>query len=192
MNQYLSRKHSIIISALEIIDEIGIDGLSLRELAKKQGVTEAALYKHFSSKEEIVMAVLDYYARYDSKIKNTIENSSYTPRESILFFIKSIAEVYESHPAMTCIVNSFEVLITDNPAVKRVKEIFTSRSEYLKSLVEKGQKEGSISAEIPAEYLTVVICGILRASALRWRIGNYSFPLKTRVADILELLLARF
>ena len=189
---YISRKHSIILSALKIIDETGIDGLSMRELAKRQGITEGALYKHFNSKEEILMAVFDYHDRYDSKIKNTIENSNITPKESIIFFIISLAEIFESHPAMTCIVNSFEVLIEDNSLVKRVKEIFTSRSDYLTGLVLKGQNEGSISMDFNGEYLSDIILGLLRTTTLKWRINNYSFSLKSRVETILELLLSRF
>ena len=87
MKPYLTRKHSIIVSALEIIDRLGINGLSLRELAKSQGIVEGALYKHFKNKEEILLAVLDYYSRHDSKIMNTIINSSMTPKEGIMFFL---------------------------------------------------------------------------------------------------------
>lgn len=189
---YLSRKHRIVVSALEIINEMGIDGLSLRELAKRQGITEGALYKHFDSKEEILLAVFDYHARYDSNIKNTIENSNITPKESIIFFIKSFAEIFESQPAMTCIVNSFEVLLIDTNTVKRVKEIFKSRSDYITGLVEKGQREGSIISGFPGEYLSDMILGILRTTALKWRINNCSFSLKSRVIVVLELLLSRF
>lgn len=189
---YISRKHSIVASALEIIDTLGIDGLSLRELAKRQGIVEGALYKHFKSKDEILLAVIDYHARHDSKIISTIENSKKTPKESIIFFIKSFAELFESEPAMTCIMSSYEVLLEDSAVVNRVKEIFTSRSDYLTHLVEKGQKEGSICADLQGEDLSDIILGLLRTVTLKWRIRGYSFPLKSRVAAALELLLARF
>ena len=192
MKQYLSRKHSIVVSALEIIDEFGINGLSLRELARRQGIVEGALYKHFKSKEEILLAVFDYYARYDTNIKNTIENSSMTPKESILFCIRSFSELYESDPAMISIVSSYEVLLDDSATVRRVKEIFNSRSVYLTHLVEKGQREGSISRDFYGEDLSNIIIGLLRTFALKWRISNYSFPLKPRVEAAMELLLSRF
>lgn len=192
MHPYLSRKYKIVVSALEIIDELGIDGLSLRELAKRQGITEGALYKHFNSKEEILASVLDYYSRYDEKIKNTIGNSTMTPKEAIVFFIGSFAEIYESHPAMTCIVNSYEVLSNESMIVKRVKEIFTTRSEYVTSLVERGQKDGSIYGDFPPADLSTVIAGLLRTTALKWRISKYGFPLKSKVTSTLELLLSRF
>jgi AcrR family transcriptional regulator len=189
---YLTRKHSIVVSALEIIDLLGIDGLSMRELARRQGIVEGALYKHFKSKDEILLAVIDYHARYDLKMMNTIKNSTITPKESIMFFINSFAELFESEPAMTCIVSSYEVLLDDSSIVKRVKEIFNSRSDYLTYLVERGQKEGSISADFCGEDLSDIVMGLLRTITLKWRISNYNFSLKTRVVSALEVLLSRF
>lgn len=192
MKQYISRKQSIVISALEIINELGIEGLSIRELAKRQGVVEGALYKHFKSKEEILQAILDYYTRYDSKIKNTIDNSKLTPRESIKFIIKSYAEIFESNPALICITRSFEIMVIDDPIVNRVKEIYTARLNYLTYLIEEGQKDGSIDTNILGEDLSSIIFGLFRTITLKWRISNDSFPLKPRVEGALESLLSRF
>jgi len=192
MKPYLTRKHSIIVSALEIIDRLGINGLSLRELAKSQGIVEGALYKHFKNKEEILLAVLDYYTRHDSKIMNTIINSSMTPKEGIMFFIRSFAELFESEPSMACIMNSYGVLLDESLVVKRLKEIFMQRSDFLTNLIEKGQKEGSICSDLPGEDLSYIVLGLLRTITLKWRISDYSFPLKARVESALESLLLRF
>jgi AcrR family transcriptional regulator len=192
MKSYLTRKHSIIVSALEIIDLLGIDGLSLRELAKREGIVEGALYKHFKNKEEILLSVIDYYARYDSNIKNTIENNSMTPKEGIMFFIKSFAELFESEPSMACIMSSYEVLLDENAVVKRVKKIFILRSDFLTQLIEKGQREGSISSDFSGEDLSDIVMGLLRTITLKWRITNYGFPLKASVVSALESLLLRF
>jgi AcrR family transcriptional regulator len=43
--------------ALELFTEQGYDKTSLREIAERLGVTKAALYYHFKSKEEIVQSV---------------------------------------------------------------------------------------------------------------------------------------
>lgn len=45
--------------ALELFAEQGYDKTSLREIAERLGVTKAALYYHFKSKEEIVTSLFD-------------------------------------------------------------------------------------------------------------------------------------
>ncbi len=55
--------------ALELFAEQGYDKTSLREIAERLGVTKAALYYHFNSKEDIVRSFTeDYRAELDEVI----------------------------------------------------------------------------------------------------------------------------
>ncbi len=47
----------ILDVALDLFIEQGYDGSSLREIAERLGVTKAALYYHFESKDDILMAL---------------------------------------------------------------------------------------------------------------------------------------
>ena len=52
--------------ALELFAEQGYEKTSLREIAERLGVTKAALYYHFKSKEDIVHSLTDdYFAEID-------------------------------------------------------------------------------------------------------------------------------
>src|SRR5215471_12663877 len=55
--------------ALELFAEQGYEKTSLREIAERLGVTKAALYYHFKSKEDIVRSLTeDYRAELDTVI----------------------------------------------------------------------------------------------------------------------------
>jgi len=55
--------------ALELFAEQGYERTSLREIAERLGVTKAALYYHFKSKEDIVRSFTeDYFGRLDTLI----------------------------------------------------------------------------------------------------------------------------
>lgn len=49
--------------ALELFSEHGYDKTSLREIAEKLGVTKAALYYHFKTKEDIVISLFQDLSR---------------------------------------------------------------------------------------------------------------------------------
>ena len=53
----LSTRERILDVALDLFIEKGFDKTSLREIAEQLGVTKAALYYHFASKEDILMAL---------------------------------------------------------------------------------------------------------------------------------------
>ena len=42
---YIKRKEKVIISSIDLFDEAGIKGLTTKELAKREGITEPAIYK---------------------------------------------------------------------------------------------------------------------------------------------------
>jgi AcrR family transcriptional regulator len=50
-------RQRILDVALDLFIEQGFDGTSLREIAAQLGVTKAALYYHFESKDDILMAL---------------------------------------------------------------------------------------------------------------------------------------
>ncbi|MDO4182829.1 MAG: helix-turn-helix domain-containing protein [Coriobacteriia bacterium] len=52
-------RERIIWAALDMISERGYDGTNLRDLAASLGLSKSALYRHFSSKEDIWNALTD-------------------------------------------------------------------------------------------------------------------------------------
>lgn len=55
----LSTKERIPLVALELFAGRGYEATSMREIAEQLNITKAALYYHFSSKEDIVRAVVE-------------------------------------------------------------------------------------------------------------------------------------
>ena len=50
---------AIVAAAIEVIDEHGLDGVSLRAIAARLGIRQPALYHHFASKAGLLDAVAD-------------------------------------------------------------------------------------------------------------------------------------
>lgn len=47
-------------AALELLDEVGLDDLTTRRLAAKLGVQAGALYRHFTSKQALLDAIVEH------------------------------------------------------------------------------------------------------------------------------------
>ena len=75
------RQLEIIEAAGKILTASGISGLTIKNLAKEMKFSESAIYRHFTSKEEIIIALLDYLAQsMDERYTNAIL-SEQTPEE---------------------------------------------------------------------------------------------------------------
>ncbi|QKW21680.1 TetR/AcrR family transcriptional regulator C-terminal domain-containing protein [Kitasatospora sp. NA04385] len=53
------RRDQVVRSALELLDEAGLDALSTRRLAERLGVRPGALYWHVANKQELLAGVAD-------------------------------------------------------------------------------------------------------------------------------------
>jgi AcrR family transcriptional regulator len=53
------KKEQIIIAAVEIADQAGLEGLSMRKLGHVFGVEAMAIYHHFSNKEALIDSMVD-------------------------------------------------------------------------------------------------------------------------------------
>ncbi len=53
------RQEQIIEESVRIIDEKGIQGFTIKNLSKAIGISEPAIYRHFESKFQIFVEILD-------------------------------------------------------------------------------------------------------------------------------------
>lgn len=188
----LHRRESIIISIIETLNEVGIQNLSTRLIAEREGVSEGTLFRHFKNKNEMMVAVIDHFSQFDHSIIQTTINRGLSPVETIYYFITAYAEYYENYPAITVIVQAYDSLMHDPDLSDQVKAIITKRSDFLIETIERGRGDGSIKASTDSQLLEHLITGASNDICLKWRMEKFSFSIKERVTAMLEMLLEGF
>lgn len=191
-NELLDRKLSIVLAAVDTIDEFGIKGLSTREVASRVGISEPAIFKHFKSKGDLLLAVLDYFSQYDSDIILSIKVKKMPPLEAITHFIDTYAAYYENYPAITALTQSFDILRCDPCLSQKIQSIFFTRTDFITEMISQAQKNGQITPDISSGNLAITIMGLDRESCLNWRMRGYNFSLREQILSILEMVLKAF
>lgn len=191
-NKLLNRKVGIVLATVDAIDQYGIHMLSTREVAKRVGISEPTIYKHFKTKNELLLAVLDHFAHYDEDIIYSIRARHLKPVDAIISFIDLYALYYENYPAITALTQIFDVLRCDPDLSEKVKKIFFSRINFLEELIKQAQDEGEINVEANSKDLATTIIGIKRELCLSWRISGFDFPLRERIIATLKMILTAF
>jgi len=74
--------HAVMIEkGIELINEHGAKTLSLRKLAAACGVSHAAPYSHFKSKEELLFAIENHItAQFTTILKEAVQDAGETPK----------------------------------------------------------------------------------------------------------------
>jgi Transcriptional regulator len=52
MDFFIKRKDRIILTCIEIISDLGFQGLSTKEITQRQNISDGTLYKHFKRKKK--------------------------------------------------------------------------------------------------------------------------------------------
>lgn len=186
---YLKRKEKLIISAIEILDAEGLAGLTIKSLAKREGITEPAIYRQFESKLDIILAILERFAAFDKIIRNTVTEQNIKPRDAVIYYFQSYAGYYQNYPQITTVVFSLDLYRYDPKTNSRMMEILGERREFIQSLIEKGQGSGEITPDVPAEDLRDIIWGQFWSLVFWWKINGRPFDLKDRLIEEINCFL---
>lgn len=191
-NHILDRKDSLILTAIEVLDEYGIQGLSTREIAKRQGVSEATLFRHYNKKSDLILAMLDFDSKYDSDIMVSVRIKNLKLRAAITYFVNSYAEYYENYPAVTAVSQDYNVFACDSVLSEKVKNSQFTKLCFLEEIILEAQKVGEISKGIDSEKLSYLIWGSFMSICLNWRLSKFNFSLKESVLSTLSMTLDAF
>lgn len=188
----LHRRDGIIITLIEVMDELGLQGLSTKEISKRQGVSEATLFRHFKNKAEMMMAALDHFCQYDDDIIQSIINRKLQPIDSIKYFVNAYVEYYENYPAVTVILQTYDGLMCEPELYEKVRSILTKRTNFLKKVIEDAQNNGDIVKNVNSHNMAILILGGFREVCLNWRINKYQFSLMEKTMSLFNMVLDAF
>ncbi|HZH87415.1 MAG TPA: TetR/AcrR family transcriptional regulator [Brumimicrobium sp.] len=171
------RQQEIITAAGKILTASGIHGLTIKNLAKEMKFSESAVYRHFASKEEIIVGMLSYLAEnMDQRFKNSISEEVTTEENFNALFVSQL-NFFNQHPHFVVAVFSdglFEESKNINQTVNRIMQI---KMKYLLPVVLQAQQEGVFTKSITSEDLLHVVMGSFRLLMYKWRISNFEFDI---------------
>jgi AcrR family transcriptional regulator len=123
--------------ALQLFAEQGYEKTSLREIAEQLGVTKAALYYYFKSKEDIVRSLVeDYVAELDALIAwaRTQPRTAQTRAEIISRYLDIVAD----GSAVFRMLHQNQAAVSSLAAAKERGELFRERMDALVDLLSDG------------------------------------------------------
>jgi AcrR family transcriptional regulator len=185
----VKRKESIIISTIETINAVGLQNLSTKLIANREGVSEGTLFRHFRNKSEIMLAVVDHFSQYDQAIIETCLRTKLSPLETIRYFYNAYAEYYENYPEITVVVQAYDSLMCDADLKERVRSIINKRSGFIIETIIEAQKKGDIRKNLDPELVENLLTGGSKEVCLKWRMENFGFSIKKKTADMIDIMI---
>ncbi len=188
MNNLIHRKERIIFTAIEVINELGIQALSTKKIAQKQEIAESTIFKHFENKSALLLAVLDFYSQYDDDICSSVRLKDLSGIQALEYYLDSYFNYYANYPAITAITQGIDELRYIDDLSEKAKQILTKRYECLRIIIHDAQKKGDISSKYDSQTYADIVMGTVSGIIRQWRMEEYGFDLLQRYREALNLV----
>lgn len=176
------RRRAIAAAALDVLDEEGIGKLTLRNVAQRVGISEAAIYRHFTDKEAVV-AELTALAFDPAPSWDGLQGQP--PDKALERVMLGQFERFAANPKLTAIAFQ-EDLFREYPDVaERFIEHRQEREVIVARIIRHGQSQGVFRPSIDADVFALIYMGSLRMTVLKWRCEGFRSDLVAQGSRVL-------
>jgi AcrR family transcriptional regulator len=183
------RKRQIVEVILGLVSEYGVQGVTLARIAAGAGVTQAALYMHFSSRDEMLRAAVDVlYERVADVIASSDDPDVMVRLRNIGGFHSGLVSSGTSsfiHPLFEFLAAPPETGLREMLGEKQRQII-----EGFAAIVEEGRNQGTVRADVDSQQVAWELHGVYWAEDVSHLMGLTEFVTSGRSAIMLDRLLA--
>lgn len=136
-------------------------------VAKRMGLTQGALFRHFPSKDALVQASMEWVAdRLLARIDKAAQTASSASAALEAMFMAHIAFVSE-HPGVPRMLVG-ELQRSEDTATKRmVRTLLRRYGERLIRLMEEGKRQGQLDPELDTSAASALFIGTIQGLVLQ-------------------------
>lgn len=170
-------KREILRAALKLFSEHGLAATTIRDIAAESGYTNPALYRHFSSKEELALYLFETcHRRLWTRCREAIAGAKTFDAKLDRYVGQMLTLIDEDPAAMAFLSENARVLWPKaGAAVRRQTMIALARS--LITAAPPGRSRPAIHPDIAAahvqgtlaEVARMIHVGVLPGPAIRWK-----------------------
>jgi TetR/AcrR family transcriptional regulator, fatty acid metabolism regulator protein len=186
---FTDKQIKIIDAAGKILTSSGISGLTTKNLGKEMQVSESSIYRHFKSKEEIIVAMLDYLAdQLEEKYTMGISKKE-DPDEQLKQLFQLQFDYFSKYPHFAVAIFTDGLLEESENINISLLRIMRMKRDFLFPIIEAGRIQGIFTSAITNEQITHIIMGSVRLQMFKWRLSNFEFDIQKVGIDTVNALL---
>lgn len=185
------RQLEIIEATGKILTESGASGLTIKNLAKEMQFSESAIYRHFSSKEEIIIMMLKYLKTNIGKILGNLTKTGDVEKDYKTFFNK-LSLYFKENPHYVVVVFSEGLMDESDKINDEILGLMTVTSKHLEPILKEGQEQGTFIKSVLSSELTMVSIATFKLYMFNWKFYKFKIDLSENIGKMSNSLLTLF
>ena len=183
------RQEQIKQAVLDIIYTDGLKNLSTRNLAKRIGMSEGAIFRHFATKQDIILAIIkDVQYDFIGSLR-IIANSTTEPEERLNRFLCQTVKYLTQNKGITMLMFSEASHHNDEALKNSLLQIFNNQKKFVSKIIHDGIALGIWDEAIPVENVAMIYMGIPVSLNIELVLNGGEFNIDNFCHRMMQLLL---
>jgi len=154
------RQAQIKKAVLEIISTEGLQQLSTRNLAQKVGISEGAVFRHFASKRDIILGIMEDVRRDLQASLRQISTDTKDPDERLFEFLCAHIQYLLRNKGITILLFSEAAHMNDSELKSHLRTILLEQKQFISKIIQDGIVAGRWDPELHVENVAMLYMGI--------------------------------
>jgi AcrR family transcriptional regulator len=182
------RRKQITSAARKLIIKYGGEHLTVRRMAEEVGISEAAIYRHFKSKKDILFLLADDIEQ--NLVGDIAKESSngHNSLEALDSVLRSHLSAIERRRGVSFRIIAEIISLGDKKLNRKISETIGKYIDCLKELLAKGVESGEIKSDIDLDAAAILLFGVVQGLVNIWALGNYNFDPMKRYEPLWHIL----
>ena len=182
-----TRQHQIVEAARDLIASGGLDALTIRGIASKVGVTEAAIYRHVDSKEEVILLLIK---EVEESLFHAISRATRSDRhalERLEHMLQLHVSYVELRQGISFIVIA-EAAQFEEPKVRSAgRRLVEKYLSLVSQIIAQGIERDEVSKSVLPDAAAMIFFGMIQSAVTRWLFDPLTHPLGENAVSMWKL-----
>lgn len=161
------RRAVIVQTVIELAAEQNPNGITTAAIANRMGLSQGALFRHFSNKAAVLEAVMGWVAeRLLARLERATEGAT-SPLAALEAMFLAHAEFVVRHPGVPPLLFG-ELQNADKTASKAMVQSLVERyGERVRGLIERGKAIAELDPDLDTEAAAILFIGTLQGLVMQ-------------------------
>ena len=180
------RRREIMESCYQVIARKGLEGATLKQIGREMGVSPSLLMHYFTSKEEMILALVDYMVeRMDRTYHRAIKQTDSAKERLTLYIDKNFNFEIPQSVEDKVFYGSFYMALSDDRVRTRFRRMYEHDHEMIVNLIKDYMEEAGI-VDLDPDLLAIQLISTIEGFYLYRVVHGDSPELNRAVAGYKE------
>ncbi len=180
-----ARRDQIVNAARKLVIKHGSENVTVRKIAEEVGISEAAIYRHFKSKKDILYLLVE---SVENNLISDLESTTRPELGRLENILMSHLSAVEMRRGVSFQVIAEIISLGDKNLNRRIHTVLEGYIGKLEEILIDEIDKGNLRSDIDTHAAAIMIFSIIQGLSNIWMLSNYNFDPLQKFAPILALL----